>query len=649
MGNIYITGKKKGSRKRKKNDNNELSEHNILKYNISEQNNNSINVEDHLHKLVEHTKNYNVENSLIIIPEKVLNNSNFDGMDSSNNSNDKQIDFDIEDLLQNYKIIHISNIDDENINNELIKNKMNKNDIKNILITNLLVNYDKEKYESIKKDNKLLKKMRGHKKKHKSTDMYLEHYCSLVKKIINNLEYKWDWQNKSLISDLSHQLKTPLTGLLTGIQILSKNKKSKYDKMIIEHLFKSCLELSTHINNITDYYFINQNDIKLNYNIIHVENILLHIKKIYKTQLRENNNKFVYSIDDTSNKIIMQDKDKLHKVLYSLVNNSVKFTENGYIYIHIFISDNGERYYFRIYDTGKEVAKEDREYLFDPFYKMGERKEHIFREGIGLGLSICKKIVNAMKGSIYFIDCYDALVSNLIPHVKTKKKFTNCVEFWFPMNINDDIETDELDNIVDIMDTTIHTLGEIYDENNIESESIIDIDNIEEKNIRLKRKRNKRKLPKPPSVSKINTINSDDSVSDIQKISIKNDYNKCKKILIVEDHKANSSLIKLMIHNIISSKIIIDIENESENAYDDIINGNYNYILLDLRMPKVSGFDILSRLKKNNYFERANKAKIIVITALLSNDVEDLKEKYPTTDIVYKPIDVKQLAEKLLL
>lgn len=649
MGNISITGKKKGGRKRKKNDNNELSEHNILKYNISEQNNNSINVEDHLHKLVEHTKNYNVENSLIIIPEKVLNNSNFDGMNSNNNSNDKQIDFDIEDLLQNYKIIHISNIDDKNINNELIKNKMNKNDIKNILITNLLVNYDKEKCGSIKKDNKLLKKMRGHKKKHKSTDMYLEHYCSLVKKIINNLEYKWDWQNKSLISDLSHQLKTPLTGLLTGIQILSKNKKSKYDKMIIEHLFKSCLELSTHINNITDYYFINQNDIKLNYNIIHVENILLHIKKIYKTQLRENNNKFVYSIDDTSNKIIMQDKDKLHKVLYSLVNNSVKFTENGYIYIHIFISDNGERYYFRIYDTGKEVAKEDREYLFDPFYKMGERKEHIFREGIGLGLSICKKIVNAMKGSIYFIDCYDALVSNLIPHVKTKKKFTNCVEFWFPMNINDDIETDGLDNIVDIMDTTIHTLGEIDDENNIESESIIDIDNIEEKNIRLKKKRNKRKLPKLPSVSKINTINSDDSVSDIQKISIKNDYNKCKKILIVEDHKANSSLIKLMIHNIISSKIIIDIENDSENAYDDIINGNYNYILLDLRMPKVSGFDILSRLKKNNYFERANKAKIIVITALLSNDVEDLKEKYPTTDIVYKPIDVKQLAEKLSL
>ena len=104
-----------------------------------------------------------------------------------------------------------------------------------------------------------------------------------------------------------------------------------------------------------------------------------------------------------------------------------------------------------------------------------------------------------------------------------------------------------------------------------------------------------------------------------------------------------------MIHNIISSKIIIDIENNSENAYDDIINGNYNYILLDLRMPKESGFDILERLKKNNYFERANKAKIIVITTLLSSDVEDLKEKYPTTDIIYKPIDVKQLAQKLSL
>jgi len=82
-----------------------------------------------------------------------------------------------------------------------------------------------------KDNNKILKFLGKRKKRLKTTDIYLEHYCSQVKNIISNLEYKWDWQNKSLMSDLSHQLKTPLTGLLTGIQILSKKKTSSGDKV----------------------------------------------------------------------------------------------------------------------------------------------------------------------------------------------------------------------------------------------------------------------------------------------------------------------------------------------------------------------------------------------------------------------------------
>lgn len=671
MGNRSITGRKKAGYKRK------ASKAEILKYNTDDDKNSNNNgdIDECLHKIIEHTKNYNVENSLIIIPEKILNHPEFNLMTNEIEGTIKDInnkDVPIEDILQNYKIIHISNVEENDVHDKLTEAKLERKEVKNVLISNLLVNYDHNNYESLDKNNKILRVFRR-KKRQKTTDMYLEHYCSLLKSIINNLEYKWDWHNKSLMSDLSHQLKTPLTGLLTGIQILSKSKTSKKDTVIIEHLFKSCLELSTHINNITDYYFINQNNIKLNYNIIHVENILLTVKKVYRTQLHESNNKLIYSIDDMSNKIIMQDKDRLFKVIYNLVNNSVKFTENGYVYIHVFVSNDNKRYYFRVYDTGNKVEDKDKEYLFDPFYRLDERKEHIFREGIGLGLSICKKIINAMKGSIYFADCDDIPVSNLIPHSRSKKKFVNCVEFWFPMTIGEETsENDKLDNIIDMMDTTIHTLDEFDEENsnnnmkleeeNIEQKESIKSDTIEDKNIEVinnndlplelkkKKKHKKRKLPLvPKSVSPIKHMMYDDVDSNASEQTIQdtNDFSDCNKILIVEDHKANSSLIKLMIRNVISSNIQVDIQNASEFAYDDISEGDYDYILLDLRMPKVSGFDILNRLKKNKYFKRKKQSKIIVITALLSNVVEDLKEKYPRIDIIYKPIDIKQLAAKL--
>ena len=127
----------------------------------------------------------------------------------------------------------------------------------------------------------------------------------------------------------------------------------------------------------------------------------------------------------------------------------------------------------------------------------------------------------------------------------------------------------------------------------------------------------------------------------IKKINI----NKKIKILIVEDNKINSSLIKLMINSMISDEIQIDIQNLAREAYKNITDNNYDYILLDLRMPEVSGFDILKKLNDNDYFKKKNVAKIIVVTALFSKLVEDLKKTYPLIDILYKPIDINKLAE----
>lgn len=631
-------------------------------------------VEQNLNLLLEHSKHYIVENTLIILPDAILSHPEFNLLTNKGNLNEIKKNDSLNEILDKYKIVHINNISDKELSQKLQIENVNDKNIKNILITNLL-KYDND--ISDKSNKKLLRILKKDRKK-KNTNIYLDHYCSLLKNMLNNLEYKWDWHNKSLMADLSHQLKTPLTGLLTGIQILSKSKQSKNDSYVIEYLFKSCLELSTHINNITDYYFINQNDIKLNYEIIHIENILLNIKKVYKTQLYEKRNRFVYSIDDTSNKIIMQDNEKLFKILYNLINNSIKFTEHGYIFIYAFVSKDGKRYYFRVYDNGTKVDDKDKEYLFDPFYKFDERKEHLFRQGLGLGLSICKKIINAMGGSIYFKKINELPISNLLNNTKTKKKFTNCVEFWFPtdiqynqMEVNDtNMPNKKLSEMADMVTNAIHNLDDLEHNGNnnnnnndefeelygksIESEPITDVelnnDDLDldlkkdiDKFIETKKKiHKKRKLPKLPQPKTIINSSVDNSLtsSEIEQIR-----KKVKKILIIEDHKINSSLIKMMIQNIISSEIQVDIQNNSRLAYDNIINGDYDYILLDLRMPEVSGFDILNKLNKNKYFGKINQSKIIVITALLSDVVDELKEKYPNIDILYKPIDVNDLQQ----
>lgn len=644
-----------------------------------------------IEEILTHTKNYNIDNCLIIIPDKLIND---DG------SIDKIIN------NKNYKIYHINNVTNHNFNDKLVELKIKNDKLKNLLITNFIMDdlsFDNKKNKS--ENEKILKYL--NKKTKKNTNLFLNHYCEILKRILNNLEYKWDWHNKSFLSDLSHQLKTPLTGLLTGIQILSKDKTVK-NEHVIEYLFKSCLELSTHINNITDYYFINQNDIELNYDIVHVEELLIKVAEIYKSQIKECNNKYYFLIDSNS-KIFMQDKDKIFKVLYNLINNSLKFTFNGYVLINVFTSDDGKKFYFQIYDTGKKVEEEDKEILFDPFYKIDQRKEKIFKEGIGLGLSICRKIINAMRGNIYFANCDNIPIKKFLRNIKSRHKFVNCVEFWFPINdyktdkdssspsISDESEDGDkkkkIDKKLDVKpDIKINELDKV-DEINIIDLNKNNMDN----ETSIKKKRKKRKLPPLPTSTsgrrnvKENkddnkTIKSIDSIMSFElenlnysdsdtsdsidlsdmlndnvtiydglaklksaKVKGKNikkiNINKKIKILIVEDNKINSSLIKLMINSMISDEIQIDIQNLAREAYKNITDNNYDYILLDLRMPEVSGFDILKKLNDNDYFKKKNVAKIIVVTALFSKLVEDLKKTYPLIDILYKPIDINKLAE----
>ena len=87
--------------------------------------------------------------------------------------------------------------------------------------------------------------------------------------------------------------------------------------------------------------------------------------------------------------------------------------------------------------------------------------------------------------------------------------------------------------------------------------------------------------------------------------------------------------------------------NESKFAIDKINKKEYDLILLDLKMPIVSGFDILQKLNDINYFKN-HHTRIIIITALLQHDINNIIQKYDNIDILYKPIKLNQLKNKIL-
>ena len=455
-----------------------------------------------------------------------------------------------------------------------------------------------------------------------------------MKEILNNLEIKWDWANKTFLSNLSHQLKTPLTGILTGIQILESRLINDYDKNIIQYLFKSCLELSTYISDISEYYFISQNDIKIEIDTFNLNDIFHQIYDIFDLQFKSNKTLFVKNIHQIHK--IEQDKDKLFKIFYNLISNSLKFTVNGCIFINLKVSSDLSKFYFQIFDTGRKIEDEEKDNIFKPFYQSSNQWETT-QEGMGLGLSICQKLINCLNGNIYITKCDNQYlfdyISNHNNEIKSNYKFVNCIEFWLPIQNN---------TLFNSCVSSNSNSSESYSDN---SNSLIisreDDPNNLFRNSRLLKKKKKRKLPTLPK--HIINLNSND-MNNVK--NNKNNKNTYKSLLLIEDHKINSKLIKLMIHNL-NPSINIEIINNPVESISKIINNNYHYILLDLKMPVYSGFDILEDLKKNNFFSTHTNTKIIIITALICQTVNNLKSKYPRIDILFKPIEFKELSKLL--
>ena len=100
-----------------------------------------------------------------------------------------------------------------------------------------------------------------------------------------------------------------------------------------------------------------------------------------------------------------------------------------------------------------------------------------------------------------------------------------------------------------------------------------------------------------------------------------------------------------MLKNIIPNEVEITQLYNSETAFDNIISNNFDLILLDLKMPVVSGFDILKKLKNINYFNNNPSIKIVIITALLHHDIDDLINNYKSINIIYKPLKINKLKE----
>ncbi len=203
---------------------------------------------------------------------------------------------------------------------------------------------------------------------------------------------------RNFIASVSHELKTPMTtitGFVDGILdgTIPAEKQRHYMKIVSDEVKR----LSRLVRSMLDLTRIDAGELKLNRSRVNLTELVGSVlvsseQRIEKKRLR------ITGLEDCEDYIFLGDHDLMGQVLYNLLDNAIKFTNEGGT-IDIRLIRKNARIYCAIRNTGDGIPPEEMPQIFERFYK-SDRSRSLDKNGMGLGLYIVKTVINLHQGEI---------------------------------------------------------------------------------------------------------------------------------------------------------------------------------------------------------------------------------------------------------
>lgn len=215
-------------------------------------------------------------------------------------------------------------------------------------------------------------------------------------------KFEHEKQNRELISNISHDLKTPITaikGYVEGIMDGVADTPEKMDKYI-KTIYNKANDMDRLINELTIYSGIDSNRIPYHFHRLNVADYFGDCVEEVGPDLESKNIELNYSNLVSPDAMIIADPEQLKRVINNIIGNSVKYLEREKGVIDIRILDEVDSIRVEIEDNGKGIAARDLPNIFERFYRT-DASRNSSKGGSGIGLSIVKKIVEDHGGYIW--------------------------------------------------------------------------------------------------------------------------------------------------------------------------------------------------------------------------------------------------------
>jgi signal transduction histidine kinase len=205
----------------------------------------------------------------------------------------------------------------------------------------------------------------------------------------------------TFVAIVSHELRTPLNAILGYAEMF---KEAVYGPMnekqvnMADRIMRNTGRLLGLINDLLDQAQMEAGKLTINLNPVRPHELLETLHGLMDKTASDKGLKLTSEIDDSLPEILIGDAGRLQQVLVNLVNNAIKFTDNGEVSVRLFRSDYA-KWGIEVTDTGRGILNTELPYIFDTFRQV-EGTATRTKGGFGLGLAIVQQIVNLMNGDI---------------------------------------------------------------------------------------------------------------------------------------------------------------------------------------------------------------------------------------------------------